>query len=248
VCSRCEGYEHVCIWSEDKRDRSQKLDSCSPTGITLGGLCSPSSSQSASSLHAAIQSYEKLISRVRLDLPESSRAAVDLTLSYIRLRLPVDEIGLETANSIPATKALQEYCPQNVSPERIANRRRYLGEASDVRFFHSIKKILRDEDLSGGAAETDIQSYDQGVLLLEKRDGLDIYTDLPTRGMADTYVDIYFFTIHIAYPFICKPSFMALYERYWDGDLEVNENSSWLPLMCKSRTRLKSIQAFPHQI
>jgi len=36
----------------------------------------------------AIQSYEKLIQSVRLDLPDSARAAVDLTLSYIRLGLP----------------------------------------------------------------------------------------------------------------------------------------------------------------
>lgn len=224
----------MCSWAEDKKDRSQKLKSHSPTGVISDDALTPASGSGGSSLHIAIQSYDKLIKNVRMDLPEDSRAAVDLALSYIRLRLPAEEIGLKLPDNSPSTTVHLDHYQQNASVERNANRQRYLGEASDVRFFHAIKQMLRDEDFPGGPAESDMQSYDQGVINLERRNSNDIYTDLPTRELADTYVDIYFFTIHIAYPFICKSSFMALYERFWKGNLNISEHSSWLPLMCKS--------------
>ena len=234
MCNRCEGYGHVCSWSDDKKGRSQKLNSSSPTGVVSDDSLTPSSGPGGSSLHIAIQSYDRIIKNVRMELPEDSRAAVDLALSYIRLRFPAEEIGLRLPDNSPSTTVLPEHYQQIASVERNVNRQRYLGEASDVRFFHSIRQILRDEDFPVGQAESDMQSYDQGVINLERRDSHDIYTDLPTRELADTYVDIYFFTIHIAYPFICKSTFMALYERFWKGHLEVAENSSWLPLMCES--------------
>jgi hypothetical protein len=236
VCNRCEGYGHACVWSEDKRgkDSLQKLDSCSPPDVALDGQQSPFSTKSASPLNVAIQSYEKLIKTVRSDLPDSTRAAVDHTLSYIRLGLPADVIELKTAQNISARRRRSSDIVLDASAERRAKNRRYLGEASDVRFYHAIREILRDGDLSGSVAESDIQSYDQGILPLQRQDGDGIHTCLPTRDLADEYIAIYFATIHIAYPFICKPSFMALYERLWKGDLDVTENSSWLPLICMS--------------
>jgi hypothetical protein len=227
---------------EDKRSRLEKLDNCSPTSIESEGPQSSFSAKNASSLHVAIQSYEKIIKTIRLDLPDSARAAVDLTLSYIRLGLPADVLGLKTAHNIISGTAFPQHCAQNTSAERSTNNQRYLGEASDVRFYHTIREILRDGDQSGGVPENDIQSYDQGILHLERQDQHDIHTDLPTRELADEYINIYFSTIHIAYPFICKPSFMELYERFWKGDLDITENSSWLPLMCRSRTCLNAFR------
>jgi hypothetical protein len=242
VCNRCEGYGHTCTWSEDKRNRLQKPDSSAPEVRR-----SSFSTNNPSSLHVAIQSYEKLIKSVRLDLPDSARAAVDLTLSYIRLGLPPDVVRPKAVRNAPAATGSPASCPRNASPERSANNQRYLGEASDVRFYHAIKKILQDGDMSNGVPDNDIQSYDQGILHLERQDHYNIDVDLPTKGLADEYINIYFSTIHIAYPFICKPSFIELYDRYWKGDSEVTENSSWLPLMCKFLSFLKRIQVCPHQ-
>lgn len=122
------------------------------------------------------------------------------------------------------------------SSKQSGNNPRYLGEASDVRFFHTMKKILRDDVQSGGPIENETQSYDQEILHLETHDGRQ---NLPTKDMADAYIEIYFSTIHIAYPFLSKPSFMARYERFWRGDKEVNEGPSWLPLLCKSLLTLE---------
>jgi hypothetical protein len=216
-------------------------------GSTLEAPQPSVSTSSPSSLHVAIQSYEKLIKSVRLDLPESARTAVDLALSYIRLGLPAEIVHPKAANSAPVAIETPVSCSQNASPERSTNIQRYLGEASDVRFYHTIKKILQDGDISNGVPENDIQSYDQGTLHLERQDRYDIEVDLPAKDKADEYIDIYFCTIHLAYPFVCKPSFMELYDRYWKGDLKVTENAAWLPLTCKSRKLLESILACPYR-
>ncbi len=181
-------------------------------------------------LHSAIQSYDKLIRSVQSNLPESGRAAVDSDLSRIRCRLPADLISLTPSSGTPLTATN----PQPKSTDYTTKAQRYLGESSDVRFFHAIKIFFRSEDQTGSTAENDTQSYDQGVLYLETRDGRESLADLPTKKMADTYIDIYFFTIHIAYPFVNKPSFIERYERFSKGDAEVAESVSWLPLLCKS--------------
>jgi len=131
--------------------------------------------------------------------------------------------------SIPTATAATSL--QREPSEQSGNKPRYLGEASDVRFFHTIKKILRDDVQASGPIENETQSYDQEILHLETHDGRQ---NLPTKDMADAYIEIYFFTIHIAYPFLNKPSFMARYERFWRGEKEVDKGPSWLPLLCKS--------------
>jgi hypothetical protein len=143
-------------------------------------------------------------------------------------------IGLANPVSIPTATTATSL--RRESSKQSGNNPRYLGEASDVRFFHTIKKILRDDVQSGGPIENETQSYDQEILHLETHDGRQ---NLPTKDMADAYIEIYFSTIHIAYPFLSKPSFMARYERFWRGDKEVNEGPSWLPLLCKSLLTLE---------
>lgn len=227
ICGRCKGYDHTCSWTEEKKLRTKFTDKSSPNGIASDGQLLPASP----SLRLAIQSYDKLIRSVRVDLPDSARAAVDVTLLHIQRRLPSDLVSLNTPCSATEGPAF----PGRQSVDN-ANTQRYLGEASDVRFFHTVKSIFREGDQLDGTDQRDIQSYDQGVLHLEARDGPERQSDLPTRELADTYIEIYFFTIHIAYPFVSKPSFMARYEKFWEGDVETVQSSSWLPLLCKPHT------------
>lgn len=194
-------------------------------------------------MYLAIQSYEKLIRNVRLDLSDSARAAVDLTLSYIRYQLPADILVPNVSSSVNAATAIPEPCSQDRGADESASRPRYLGEASDLRFFHTVRSILRGHDQSGSAADNDIQSYDHGTVQTETQRG-DLHPDLPTKDLADRYIETYFYTIHIAYPFVSKPSFIERYERFWKGDVEVNESSSWLSLMCESLINLKTV--LPH--
>ncbi|MAD84864.1 MAG: hypothetical protein CL912_18045 [Deltaproteobacteria bacterium] len=224
ICGRCKGYGHTCNWPKDKKDTKQSSDLGGPSGHSTGST----REQQLPLLQLAIRSYDNLIASIQSALPESARSSVNSTLSQIRGRLPMGIIDLTDPMSIPTQITASSLRHDPSEPN--GNNPRYLGEASDVRFFHTIKKILRDDIQSGGPAESETQSYDQEILHLELHEGRQ---HLPAKDMADAYIEIYFSTIHIAYPFLNKPSFMARYERFWTGDKEVNEGPSWLPLLCK---------------
>ena len=228
ICGRCEGYGHICTWSKDKKD---------PTHTATSDTLSPSDLVSGTPqlLQSAVQSYENLIASVRSHLPESARNSLNATLSQIRSRLPADCISLASPAESPTATAIASF--RHEPSDQCGKTPRYLGEASDVRFFHTVKKILRDDVQSGGPVEDETQSYDQGVLHLETHDSRQ---HLPTKEKADSYIEIYFFTIHIAYPFLSKSSFMARYEDFWKEDIQVDEGPSWLPLLCKSLLTLEA--------
>jgi hypothetical protein len=236
ACGRCRGYGYACSWPENPKNRSQSLDNAqihSPTVAILEEQVSSAPENSGGRLCRALQSYEKLVSSIWPSLNNSSRAAVDLTLFNIRRQLP--EV-LTRAMMLDRNPAAAEG-PGSLSPEesgeKCSKRQRYLGEASDVDFFHMVKQALGDKQMPENAIGNDIQSYDQDEFSFESPNGCAGRLHLPTRDIADNYIDIYFCTIHIAYPFIYKPSFMVLYENFWRGDVEVGKSSSWLPLLCK---------------
>ncbi|KAG0647505.1 Transcriptional activator acu-15 [Hyphodiscus hymeniophilus] len=229
ICNRCAGYGHTCTWSEQKRDPPRRSDGSILENIISDGPQSPRS-ENSTPLYLAIQSYEKLMRSVRLDLSDSTRAAVDLTLSYIRCQLPPGVLDPDASSSVRAPPMTGESCYQSGSASQSANGQRYLGEASDLYYFHTIKNILQDQGQPGGEAENDIQSYDQGIQHVETPDGVDC-ADLLTKELADNFIMIYFSTIHIAYPFLSKPLFIEKYESFWKRDKEFTESSSWLSLM-----------------
>ena len=189
---------------------------------------SPSSTAIPEALCQASQAYETLIDRIRPTLREADRTAVDLTLSCIRSLLPEGTIRLEVIHSVPISGDLQDR-----QGERVTNRQRYLGEASDVRFFNTIKQRLQVEDPLGSTQDDEIETYDQEELPLHGANDWTKTLELPSRELADSYVDIYFTTIHVAYPFICKPSFMVRYEKLWKGDLGTVKDASWSSLLRK---------------
>ena len=248
VCSHCQGYGHACSWSENETSRSRSIDTShvhSPAAVPTDVPRPSSSSEYSGQLRQAIQSYEKLISSLRLNLDDSSCAAADLTLSHIRHQLPEDVTSSMEPESKPVAAAVPGLSTRIGSSERASKRPRYLGEASDVHFFHMVKQVLGDKQLSDNATENDMQSYDQEEVLFESPNGNGAHLHLPSREIADKYIEIYFCTIHIAYPFICRPSFMTHYENFWKGDFEVGRRSPWLPLLCKFSRSTKYLVFLP---
>lgn len=108
---------------------------------------------------------------------------------------------------------------------------RFLGESSDVRFFNAIKRTLSNHGLAKKVEDAEeLESYEQCQRTSPQNS---IQPAFPTKAVADNYLAMYFATIHIAYPFLCKPVFMQRYERLWDGDTELEADSSWLALLSK---------------
>ena len=101
---------------------------------------------------------------------------------------------------------------QGISPGRISIERsqRYLGEVSDVHFFNLVKRLLEPhESLS---LEKDFDSYEQdGEELIANTTTRLI--ELPDISDAKALSEIYFSTIHIAYPFLNESRFTEIFQK-----------------------------------
>jgi hypothetical protein len=108
---------------------------------------------------------------------------------------------------------------------------RYLGRVSDVSFFNSVRGLL-SRDGSALPLPPPLESYERegadSNVSVEAHGDLEI----PDRETADKYIDTYFSTIHVAYPFLPKPSFMEEYESFWREGVALQ--SAWFrPTFCE---------------
>lgn len=204
------------MWPGDRRRRSPEP----PADIKQGPRGATGQSSQSSSLGKAIYLYDELLNSVKSKLSGPNCASLDLTLSSVRRQLPEDiRVFAENARRPQAQSLPGERKP---GAEGIG----YLGQTSDTWVFNIAKEFLHDDEPSRSPIENAIHSYDRGAPPLHRG----MLTELPTREAADAYVDIYFFTIHIAYPFVSRRSFLAQYEEFWaDG----KGDDAWLSLLCK---------------
>ena len=221
TCGRCAGYGYACLWRPEKRRKPTTVGNRAEMDLF-------STDAEVRKMRDAINIYDSLIRSLRGNLSENDRRSVDLALTIV----PVSEYGLNLANSATAVP----------SPERTRNEigtsssfQRYLGEASDIRFFHTMKSALSERTENGhqpDILDREGDSYEQEELrtqcLAQKDHGF-----LPTRANADRFVDIYFSTIHIAYPFISQTDFRRTYDSFWSSESLEGFRGSWLSLLCK---------------
>ncbi|KIX08046.1 uncharacterized protein Z518_02701 [Rhinocladiella mackenziei CBS 650.93] len=221
TCDRCAGYGYACQWN-DAGQRTSAVEN-KRTRLNLLSAC-----DEAQKLRHAVGIYDRLLKGLRNKLSESDRKAVDLGLSSIRL--PPSALGAtDGALASPSS-------PDNEFTARLPSSpsQRYLGEASDIRFFRAIEQAFcQPSELEKGGetnSEVRIDSYEQdGVPLQECLDENEAF--LPRKTTANAFVEVYFSTIHIAYPFIWQPAFQKTYESFWrSGSLE-NFRGPWLSLL-----------------
>lgn len=93
----------------------------------------------------------------------------------------------------------------------------YLGEVSDIRFVNVVKKFLQTQD-GTAMMQKDFESYDQGENLTSSNNVSYPTILLPTFEDAKQYLDAYFTTIHIAYPFVPEIPFIQHYKTLGDYD------------------------------
>lgn len=148
------------------------------------------------------------------------------------------DAALANVGSLPYHAVDSPFSPQNhseslashASPRASGSSRRYLGKVSDVSFFNSVRDLLQ----SNGATGRQLESYEREAAgssdLLEDRSIL----ELPDRLEADRFVDIYFSTIHLAYPFIRRQLFMEGYKSFWEEPRTYEEPSTFKSLLRES--------------
>jgi hypothetical protein len=174
-----------------------------------------------------------LVKGVRDNLSEEDRKWVDLGLSS--LRLPGTSKPLETATTASSS-------PEQAGTDQATGAppsQRYLGEASDIRFFHTIELAFcqrAELDQGRGLPKPRVDSYEQEGAS-QRQTPEDNHAVLPHRVTADSFLDIYFSTIHLAYPFIWQPTFRETYESFWQSDSLDSFRGPWLALLCESMAK-----------
>lgn len=160
----------------------------------MNDRCSGSFSEHLPEFCQAISRQEALLDYVASLLPSGPQQ--DAALSKLsRIKLPFDVAISETSELLSGRP------PRSNDVDRSPG---YLGDVSDVGFRHLIEQFLTCQ---GGTSmvQTDLESYSQ-------RDSV----QLPTLGEAKEYINAYFSTLHIAYPFVPESLFMRDYPRLRD--------------------------------
>lgn len=177
----------------------------------------------------AIAIYDTLIKDLRKNLSPDDCKMVDLRLASIQL-------PNHSAKQDEPENTTTPYQPVS-EQDRPNSTQRYLGEASDIRFFHDVEATFGHREIRGSGRQVD--SYEQETVrsAVSEQDR----RCLPHRTAADSFLTVYLSTIHIAYPFISEPDFRSTYEKFWQSDSLEGFSGPWLSMLCESHTLLISI-------
>jgi hypothetical protein len=184
-------------------------------------------------LRSSLLLYDELVQNIQgrvITGQPIDAASLGISRDQIKSALPSATLtAMQVArDSTPADAHLSSESPQNIDHPIIAER--FVGVASDLHFFNVIKRSFGGSPPREGSEQSkdDFEQYD--VYALEEQ--LDAtLAQVPERAVADQLVDTYFTTIHIAYPFLCKPLFLRKYEQFWTQSTRSLEDPVWLSLL-----------------
>lgn len=232
-CDRCEGYGYSCSYSPC-RTRKRRLDADSEQPV----VSQDASDISVSSMNDLLDEYERLLREVCDTLPERDRAGVDARMMSIKTRLAAMLSQLRQTEAFP--KALNE--TRSVRLARpLVHSGRYLGEVSDISFFNLVRRMVL---ANGDGNDEGGMDNDEGMDSYEQEDPIpqrllsEVSLELPSPEVAEEYIEIYFTTIHIAYPFIPKSTFIRVYRKLRECSVYEDMDISWLALLCECATLL----------
>ncbi|KAI0098667.1 fungal-specific transcription factor domain-containing protein [Nemania sp. FL0031] len=212
ICGRCAGYSYSCTWSSTSRYRDSSSPQSSP----------PAAAGEVERRQSIFQKYQQLVFSVCSQLPEDTKKEVYHRLAFIQAHV-CPQIDGQADTFTPAPDAV----PSLV--QRLHNRG-YLGETSDVRFFNLVKKIASPESGDPHDTTEDLDNYDSEELI-PVRHLPNPLAHMPPRAMVAEYLDLYFNTIHIAYPFVGKYVFMSKLEILQTQGFTEDLTHSWLSLL-----------------
>ncbi|KAI1152510.1 fungal-specific transcription factor domain-containing protein [Nemania diffusa] len=221
ICGRCAGYSYYCTWpAVSRRQESSQSPQPAPTAASAAWHTVTASEM--------LEKYQQLVSSVCAGLPDSVLSQVHASLDFIQtqacaqIALPVDECtppSPRDAAHSPRTQGLG-----------------YLGETSDVRFVNNLIRTTHSpDDFSGRDARDstaeELANYDSEQLV-SNRPLSDPLAYLPcSKDTALDYLENYFTTIHIAYPFVRRRVLISKFETLLNTELHSLQSHSWLSLL-----------------
>lgn len=225
ICTRCHNYGYECAWSDET--------SRHPSSAALATRSTSDSHNEVTALRSSLRLYDELLQNVqeRVTTGQSIDAtSLGISIDQIRTALPAATMTAiqaardSTPSRPPLTTENSEDADHPIAAER------FVGVASDLHFFNVIKRSFGGSPPVGDSEQDkeDFEQYD----VYAHEDQLDaMLAQVPERAVADQLIDTYFTTIHIAYPFLCKPLFMREYEQFWTQSTRSLEDPIWLSLL-----------------
>lgn len=220
------------------RRRIQKRPSTSPS------LDSPRPYDRSETLLAGLLvDCDNVLQKLRTTIPYSAESA-DVAADLTKIKVRLDAVLSETPRQDRAPARIVHQAKSSIHSGR------YLGEVSDVRFVHVVSRGVFHHGTSDNDDTMETYDQDDPIPQMPIKD-----LDLPPPEIAEQYLDAYFNTIHIAYPFIRKSSLIRAYRSYREDAVSEDVGTSWLALLCEClglhTSQLKSDQArcsFRHRL
>ena len=143
---------------------------------------------------------------------------------------------LASVRKKPKSESMNGGVPSPASQQDDAAGERFLGEASDIVFYNTVKQTLHIRSPASGSntqgsPEIVEASYEQYKPAQKPKHELS--SIMPSKGTADRYLDIYFSTIHIAYPFLSQKLVEDAHGEWWQKGTQslFPQADIWLSLM-----------------
>lgn len=181
-------------------------------------------------LTSAVTEYDQRVRDLVKKLPKEDQSNVQKSLAapYARVQYALSNVQvLASSASMLGTASSKPRTP--------VHSQRYLGEVSDVQFFNLVKRVLQNQRLVE-VTDDGLDSYEQDDPVHKEESISSASVELPSPELAEEFLDIYFSTIHVAYPFIQREPFLQMYRCLRDPELAKGVDSSWTALLCTSAT------------
>ncbi|KAF4449888.1 hypothetical protein F53441_6893 [Fusarium austroafricanum] len=220
------------VTREEAGRRANRRQEVAPESSSLDSVI-----QIHGDLREAIRQYEALLDLIVSKLPtqqhrEDASAVLACMKAADRVLSTIDASALIT--KLP--KSVTRYDAISLQP-RVGQAERYLGKVSDVCFFNLVKRALQAQP---GSTDSDqrVDSYELVDDITSPNVTPGRVIELPSPEVAKTFADVYFSTVHLAFPFIPQSLFMRSLDQALDSPDDYSLDNTKLALIY----RLVSLQ------
>lgn len=199
---------------------------------------SSNATQGRSHLREAIRRYEILLESSLSQLP-SAKERDDANAVLDRLKAADRAFSAAGTGSSPVLPKTPEICTSgsDAAPaikEPLLQTERFLGEISDVRFFNLVKQTFLSR-LGSADCNKSVDSYELDGDIPSPSALPHRIANLPSPENAKKFTEVYFSTVHLAFPFIPQAPFMKSLEQAMDAPEYSSVANATLALICKLR-------------
>lgn len=194
------------------------VEACPETGAVKG----------QSDLRQAIRQYEGLLDAILSKLPSSRQRE---TANAVLARMKAADRALSEAEL--CAKPVRLSVSDGPSPKApLLQADRFLGEVSDVRFFNLVKQVIQNQ-LGSTDPNQSVDSYEQDGDIASPTSVPNRIVSFPCPEKTRIFTDVYFSTVHLAFPFIPQRPFMRSVEEARSSGEGIPLDNTRLALICK---------------